>query len=360
MYEIDKDISAASTLPSDFYQDPETWDRVREAVFARHWLFLADQKQLFRGPENVQPLWLLENYLDEPILLIEDGDDLRCLSNVCTHRGFLLAQHPKKAGRLVCQYHGRRFGLDGSFQGMPEFEGAKEFPRPCDDLHRLPLENWRRFLFTSLDPSADFAPIQKALEDRLGFMQVDSLVYRPEFSKTYNVQAHWALYCDNYLEGFHIPFVHQDLGKIIDYGEYTTLCEDRVVLQIGYSDKGDFSFDLPPGHPDHGREVVAYYYWIFPNLMFNVYPWGIQVNVVRPVSPNFTKVEFFYLIGDEEIFQHMNGAMLAEKTEREDEFVVEAVQRGIRSRFYQRGRFSPVRESGVHHFHGLLAEALLE
>jgi choline monooxygenase len=44
--------------------------------------------------------------------------------------------------------------------------------------------------------------------------------------------------------------------------------------------------------------------------------------------------------------------------EHEDEEVVEAVQRGIRARMYRRGRYSPTRETGVHHFHRLLAAAL--
>jgi choline monooxygenase len=30
------------------------------------------------------------------------------------------------------------------------------------------------------------------------------------------------------------------------------------------------------------------------------------------------------------------------------------VQRGVRSRLYHRGRYSPKRETGVHHFHRLL------
>jgi choline monooxygenase len=37
---------------------------------------------------------------------------------------------------------------------------------------------------------------------------------------------------------------------------------------------------------------------------------------------------------------------------------VESVQRGVRSRLYDRGRYSPAREGGVHHFHRLLAEFL--
>ena len=43
----------------------------------------------------------------------------------------------------------------------------------------------------------------------------------------------------------------------------------------------------------------------------------------------------------------------------EDIRICESVQRGLRSRYYDRGRFSVKRENGVHHFHGLLAEFLL-
>jgi hypothetical protein len=42
----------------------------------------------------------------------------------------------------------------------------------------------------------------------------------------------------------------------------------------------------------------------------------------------------------------------------EDIRICEAVQRGLRSRTYARGRYSVKRENGVHHFHGLLSEFL--
>jgi len=47
-----------------------------------------------------------------------------------------------------------------------------------------------------------------------------------------------------------------------------------------------------------------------------------------------------------------------DRVEREDEAIVEEVQRGVRSRLYDRGRYSPARETGVHHFHQMLAAAL--
>ena len=55
-------------------------------------------------------------------------------------------------------------------------------------------------------------------------------------------------------------------------------------------------------------------------------------------------------------FSKILNVLLVEAVD--DEAVVEAVQRGIRSRLYVRGRYSPTREQGVHHFHRLFAAAM--
>ena len=109
------------------------------------------------------------------------------------------------------------------------------------------------------------------------------------------VEAHWAIYCDNYLEGFHIPFVHDDLNSVLDYGDYETEIDDYFVLQIGYAKDGDNVFDLPKGHQDYGKNIAAYYYWIYQNLMLNFYPWGLSINIVKPLDRNQTKVKFLSL-----------------------------------------------------------------
>jgi choline monooxygenase len=73
------------------------------------------------------------------------------------------------------------------------------------------------------------------------------------------------------------------------------------------------------------------------------------------VSPRKTGILFLTYISDEKNLNEGAGADL-HGVEMEDEAVVESVQRGIRSRFYDRGRYSPTREQGAHHFHRLIAE----
>ena len=67
------------------------------------------------------------------------------------------------------------------------------------------------------------------------------------------MKAHWALYCENYLEGFHIPFVHAGLNAVIDFGNYTTELFRYSNLQLGIAKDNEDCFDLPPESPDFGK-----------------------------------------------------------------------------------------------------------
>lgn len=354
-FHVDKDISVAETLPADFYLNDAYFEESREKIFRKSWHWLGHDTTLpFSG--SVRPVTLYPTYMDEPLLLVRDAkDDISCLSNVCTHRANLVCQNPGKLSELRCDYHGRRFELNGKFKSMPEFKEAKNFPRACDDLKTFPVEKLGPYLFGGLNPSFEMKEVLDFVRQYVGFMPLDQYAFREDLSKDYLVNAHWALYCDNYLEGFHIPFVHEDLNKLLDYGKYCTVLSEYANLQVGYASGGEEIFDLPAGHPNHGEEIAAFYFWLFPNVMLNFYTWGLSVNVVNPISKNKTKVSFLTYIYDET--KYVSGAdALMDKVEREDEYVVESVQKGLNSGHYQTGRFSPKREEGVHHFHRLLAE----
>lgn len=355
--DIEGDISRAHTLPARFYSDASVFEAQRRHVFARSWQLIGDLDQV-RIPGQVQPLTMLEGCVDEPLLLTRDLDDqLHCLSNVCTHRGALVCEGPGTQRHLRCRYHGRRFKLDGSFEFMPEFDKAEGFPSAADDLPRLPLEQWGKLLFASLEPAAPFREVFGPVIERMSWLPFDQFRFDPARSRDYLVQANWALYCDNYLEGFHIPFVHASLNEVLDYGSYRTELFDWCSLQIGQAKGADAAFDLPRQSPDHGSPVAGYYFFVFPNTMFNFYPWGLSINIVKPLAVDRTRISYLAYVWDERKLAHGAGAEL-DRVEREDEAVVESVQRGVRSRLYERGRYSPTREQGVHHFHRMLVQSM--
>jgi choline monooxygenase len=358
--DIDPDITRAETPPARLYSDPEVYRRILERVFARSWQLVGD-KTAIKVPGQVHPVTLLEGSLDEPLLLTRDAkDEVHCLSNVCTHRGNLVAESPGNEAFLRCRYHGRRFGLDGRFLSMPEFDRAVGFPRPADDLPRVPCGDFGSFLFASLAPAFPLVDLLAEVRARVGFLPLAEATFDPGRSRDYLVRANWALYCDNYLEGFHIPFVHAGLAGALDYGSYRTELYPYANLQLGVASGGDEVFALPPSSPDHqegGQGIAAYYYFLFPNTMLNFYPWGVSINVVKPLAVDRTRVSFLSYVWDPAKLDRGAGAGL-DRVEREDEAVVESVQRGLRSRLYTRGRYSPDREEGVHHFHRLLARFL--
>ena len=240
---------------------------------------------------------------------------------------------------------------------MPEFEEAKNFPRECDNLFNFPIEKWGPFLFMGIDPKYDIKKVIEKINNRVGFLPLNEFSLREDLGKDYTVNANWALYCDNYLEGFHIPFVHEDLNKELDYGDYDTEIYDYFNVQVGYTNDSSIAFDFPKDHVDYGKKIAAYYFWVFPNMMFNFYPWGLSINIVEPIAVNKTKVSFIPYVYDSNKLDSGAGSIL-DKVEKEDEFVVQNVQRGMRSKYYETGRFSPTREKGVHHFHLLISDFL--
>ncbi|HEY3251852.1 MAG TPA: SRPBCC family protein [Ignavibacteria bacterium] len=358
-YFIDPDIKKASTLPADFYRDKNIYEKLKNNVFPKFWHFISDN-EIVKIPGQIYPFILLEGFIDEPLLLTRDlNDKVHCLSNVCTHRGTLLAENPDNVRLLQCRYHGRRFELNGCFKSMPECEDAENFPSESDNLSKIPFGSWNKFLFTSLKPVVDLKDIFSVIDKRMEGVKLGEFIHEPTRSRDYLIKANWALYIDNYLEGFHIPYVHSSLNAVIDYGSYTSELYDHCNLQLAFAKTGQECFRLHETSPDYGSEVAAYYWWIFPNMMLNFYPWGLSINVVKPLDVNLTKVSFITYISYPEKMDKGAGSGL-DRVEREDEAVVEAVQRGVQSRFYIQGRYSPKREQGVHHFHRLLIKHLNE
>jgi len=78
------------------------------------------------------------------------------------------------------------------------------------------------------------------------------------------------------------------------------------------------------------------------------------MNIVTPCDVSRTRIAFLRWVWDPALIDSSAGAAL-DNVEQEDEAIVESVQRGMHSRLYDRGRFSPSREQGVHHFHRLVA-----
>lgn len=355
MKKIDTDITKAATLSGEFYTSEDNFTTTLENIFAKNWQFIIDDGKL-KENRNTYPFQFLGDLLAEPLILINNEGTINCFSNVCTHRGNILIREACNIKKhITCGYHGKQFDTYGRFKFMPKTEGMQNFPSEKDNLTEVAVAKWRQFIFSSLMPEFEFKELIKDVEERVGWMPIESFKYRDDLSKDYYVKANWALYCDNYLEGFHIPFIHADLNAMLDFDSYDVETFKYSNLQIGIASDNDICFDLPKGSKDYGKKIAAYYFWLFPNLMLNFYPWGLSINIITPVSINETRVQFKSYVWDESKLDNGAGADL-DKVELEDEDVIQQVQKGIKSRFYKEGRFSPSMEKGVHHFHTLISK----
>jgi choline monooxygenase len=176
------------------------------------------------------------------------------------------------------------------------------------------------------------------------------------------IDCNWKIYVDNYLEGYHIPIAHPGLMKEIDYAQYRTdtyRYYSQQFAPIRARNTDDTAERLYA--PGTGLQD-ALYFWIFPNLMLNVYPDNISTNLIVPLSHEKTLTIFewfFHDVRSKKTQERMKRSIaFSDEVQHEDISLCENVQRGLRSATYDRGRYSVKRENGVHHFHMLLGEFL--
>ena len=351
-------IERAQTPTAALYRDHSLYQTMIENIFNKY-PFWVGHEVCFNEKNNLFPIEVYPGMLDEHLLLSKQGENYHLMSNVCTHRGAIIEKENSAKKRIICPYHGRRWDLEGNFQFMPGFKEVENFPSDCDHLKKVELYRRNSFLWGNLSGNNfDSLRPESLLNRYMYFFPFEQLDKAANFENEYTIPCNWALYCENYLEGFHIPFVHPGLNEALSNDEYPVIDGKDCILQIGMAAEGTDCFDLPQDHPNYGSRVGAYYFYLFPSTMLNFYPWGLSVNQILPqgIDSVIVKYQTYVLPGAK--MDNSAGAGL-DKVELEDQEVVMRVQKGIGSKFYSRGRYSPEHEKGVYFFHQLISRALL-
>jgi choline monooxygenase len=356
MFDHDPDLARASTLPAQLYLDPEVLEVERERIFARTWQLVGSAARVAEPGR-----YACAEVAGEPIVVVRDAEELRGFYNVCLHRAGPVARGCGQRQSLQCGYHGWTYSLSGALVKTPEMEGVEGF-RPAE-MHLRPVRvaSFGPLVFANLDPGApsleeslDEIP-QRAASLRLGDM-------RYVMAKDYVLDCNWKVYVDNYLEGYHLPIVHPQLFKELDYEAYRV--EPRRTWSIQHAPlrpvKGSSERHYVPTRA--GEE--AQYYWIFPNLMLNAYKGQLQTNLILPLGPERTLTRFEWYALEPPADPQKDDAWRAlvefsDVIQAEDIGICQEVQRNLRSRAYAQGRYSVKRENGLHHFHQLLRQHLV-
>ena len=353
-YDAARPLAEASTIPASWYVDERIAELERQTVFSRSWQAAGRAEQVEKPGQ-----FLTATVAGEPLVVIRGSDGvLRAFYNVCQHHAAAVVNEPcGRASILRCPYHGWSYGLDGSLKGIPEFEGVKNFERGKNGLVAVKVEAWEQFVFVNLDPSA--APLGEflgRLVKRAEPLRLRSLYYFT--TRSYDIHCNWKVFVDNYLDGgYHVPHLHKGLSSVLDYKRYTIENEDRYCLQSSPMVTSDE--DAATGGTRKGDR--AWYFWLYPNFMFNCYEGYLDTNLVIPVDRGHCRIVFDFYFSDVSAAARAyneQSVAVGNRVQDEDLGICEAVQRGLTSRAYGTGRLSVRREAGEHWFHRLLAEDL--
>jgi choline monooxygenase len=356
-YQFDRRLEFASTLPSDFYCDAAVLADENRNVFGRTWQLVG------RAEQVAEPgAFFTATVAGEPLLIVRGSDDVvRAMSNVCRHRAGPVAVGAGRKSVMQCGYHGWSYALDGRLITAPELHGIQCFVPEQTALPQFRVERWNELLFVNLD--RDAAPLREFVGELAGHLDArDWSGYRHAARKEWTVECNWKVYVDNYLEGYHIPIVHPGLFKEIDYPKYRTETRRNYSIQHAPLKKPERirTVERPIGESGAVVREEAEYFWIYPNLMLNIYPDNFSTNLIVPLGHDRTLTIFEWYFRDPEAAKNDIDETIAfsDEIQLEDIDICEAVQRGLRSATYVSGRYSPQRENGVHHFHQLYAASM--
>ena len=344
-------LEEAYTIPASWYLDERIERAEREQVFSRNWIGVGRLDQV----KDAGQFFTVE-IAGEPLVIVRGADgELRAFFNVCRHHAAAVANVScGTVQHLRCPYHGWTYGLDGALKGAPEFAGVCNFDRAANGLVPVRVSAWEQFVFVTLDDRAPTLEVFLGdLPTRVAPLNIGNLHFFAR--KSYTLDCNWKVYVDNYLDGgYHVPHLHKGLNSVLDYKEYTIENSERYSLQsspmVSSEEHAEFSATRV------GER--AYYYWLYPNFMVNIYQGVMDTNLVLPLGIDRCLVQFDFFFADvREAARDSNAESVAvsDRIQDEDVGICESVQRGLRSRAYGAGRLSVRREAGEHLFHRLLA-----
>lgn len=333
-------VAARPSLPARFYVCPELAARERRAIFAANWALFGPERELAAGRYVARAVngW--------PLLVLRDGAGrLRAFHNACRHRGaalFAEGAGPCPA-EIVCPYHGWRYASDGRLLLAPRF-GA---PPPVAGLLAVRVATWRGLVFVCIDEAApDLEAWLGSLPSlAAGYPETTTMAWRGSFAV--EGRANWKTYCDNTVEGYHLPFVHKRLSAAV---------AGATVEIRGYDDGRLVCFHVAYRGEDRAlRGDGGLWFYRYPGFQAVLGPTGFKAERIEPLGAGALRSTSWawYAAGLGEKEAAASFAW-AEEIVREDLAVCETVQRNLEAGAWQGGWLSPAMEEHTAAFQDLV------
>lgn len=354
------DVSKAATLPPELYTDAEFLDFESETLFMKEWLCVGRAERI---PEVGD--WFTTNIVGEPIIVARDKQgSVQAMSAVCQHRAMQVCEGQGNDTTFKCPYHHWNYALDGRLLGAPAMERTEAFEKSDFGLPPLQVEEWLGFIFVNFDAAA--APLAPTLERYTPFLKNYDLpnAVCPGTFTLENLPWNWKVMFENFNDGYHANRLHQYVQDFCpsSMSEFPIPWSDdsNVIFRTaGYTHiDGGFNathrviMDVFPELTEEER-TRSTFALVPPTLCFGTAPDQCFFFLVRPTGPETIDVEIGYIFHpstlEDPLFEQKMALSDAgvQVFVEQDQDATTKVQKGLRSRFAPRGRYSWQEESHI-------------
>jgi phenylpropionate dioxygenase-like ring-hydroxylating dioxygenase large terminal subunit len=334
------------SLPGWLYHDPDFFEAEKKAFLRAAPQIVCHESEIADPGE-----WRSLEYLGESVIVIR-GDDgaVRAFSNVCRHRGSRLVDGTGGCAKVLnCPYHAWSYARDGRLVGVPH---RQEYPGLRIEDHGLfpvALENWRGFLFVTLEPGIpSVAEIMAPYEEEIAPYRFEDLrvlgriTIRPR-------HLNWKTIADNYSDHLHSPVGHPGLTRLfgrsyrIEAQDWVDKMEgDLVEKESANPSERTYQRYMPKvDHLPESHQRKWLYFKLFPNVAFDIYPDQVDFMQFIPVSSTESLLrEISYALPDDRremrAVRYLNWR-INRRVNAEDTELITRVQLGMQSPAYVAG-----------------------
>ncbi len=395
-----------SFKPEDFLKE-ETYKHTRAAVehaltiipeaYTSEEFHALEQKQIFQNswvpcavlPEVKKPgdVKVVEVGGESIIITRNKEGELRAFYNVCRHRGVQMLDKEctaVKSARIRCPYHSWAYDLNGKCLGTPLFEGSDippdmqgmfdmggvdKFTKEDYPLFDLHVDSWGMLIFIHMGENPP--PLTEQLGDlpeRFAPYQLED--WEIAATQQFTFDANYKLVGENFMEYYHLPWVHPELIKVSRMEDHYRYQGDgmytgMMTWPISAGDEGGW-LGLPPFSGLEADQLEsAKFIWLFPCVALSVMPNHCFIMVTKPQGPHFT-IEDTYVMchpeslaaegADKEVQQLVDFWTLVNQ---QDIDIVAKMHSGIRSKAYRGGRMCYHFEEPVHRYMNMVIDKMV-
>ena len=352
----------ARGLPAAAYTDEAFFALENERIFSGSWVFAGFAHEL-AGAGDAAPITVA----GQPLLLVRDaGQRLRAFHNVCRHRCLKLVDKPGNVGRAIrCPYHSWTYGLDGGLRVAPYFGGRD--PRAVPDgfdhaqhgLVPVRVAIWHDWIF--VNPNGNAPPLEEFVAPLRSWLDGTDLS-RIHHLVTIDfgvVAANWKLLVENFIEPYHVQFVHSTTTE-------QPLADHYTIVEPGVNAPGCLGCAVDVSGKaarDDTLSADSRFLTLFPNFVLGLYlPDQVGVHLDVPLAPDRTlQRRAIYGLGPEPASAERAErlAKLWRDVHEEDHAICERLQQGRASGVAAGGGvLSPVWEDSVRSFQELVVDRL--